>query len=97
VVRPCSRKGRGAFCCLGPGSLPIAGFGVQAERLGATGHRHSGSGSRRRDQLVEALKAADIVLSPEDLARLGAAIPRDAAAGERYPAAQMAHLDSEHG
>jgi pyridoxine 4-dehydrogenase len=54
-------------------------------------------GARTRDRLQEALGAADLVLKPEDLARLEAIVPPDAAAGERYNAAQMAHLDSEMG
>jgi aryl-alcohol dehydrogenase-like predicted oxidoreductase len=52
-------------------------------------------GARRRDQLDEALGALEITLSPEDLAALESAAPRGSAAGDRYPAPQMAHLDSE--
>lgn len=52
-------------------------------------------GSRRRDQLTEALGALKVSLSAEDLVQLERAIPPDAAAGERYAAAQLAHLDSE--
>jgi len=54
-------------------------------------------GARRRDRLQEALGAAELQLQPEDLARLEAIVPPNAAAGERYNAAQMAHLDSEMG
>ncbi|MCX5014034.1 aldo/keto reductase [Streptomyces sp. NBC_00555] len=53
-------------------------------------------GARRRDRLAEALGAMDITLSAADLAAIEEAVPVGAAAGERYPAAQMAHLDSEH-
>ncbi|MDX6758452.1 MULTISPECIES: aldo/keto reductase [Streptomyces] len=53
-------------------------------------------GARRRDRLAEALGAKDIALSPADLAAIEEAVPAGAASGERYPAAQMAHLDSEH-
>ncbi|WP_060178074.1 aldo/keto reductase [Streptomyces sp. IMTB 1903] len=53
-------------------------------------------GARRRDRLAEALGAMDIALSPADLAAIEEAVPAGAASGERYPAAQMAHLDSEH-
>ncbi|MCX5147824.1 aldo/keto reductase [Streptomyces sp. NPDC048550] len=53
-------------------------------------------GARRRDRLSEALGAMDVELTPEDLAAIEEAVPAGAAAGERYPAAQMAHLDSEH-
>jgi aryl-alcohol dehydrogenase-like predicted oxidoreductase len=52
-------------------------------------------GARRRDRLAEALGALDVKLDAADLARIEAAIPPGAAAGERYAAAQMAHLDSE--
>ena len=46
-------------------------------------------GARRRDRLTEALQALDLQI---DLERIEAAIPAGAAAGERYPEAQMAHL-----
>jgi pyridoxine 4-dehydrogenase len=52
-------------------------------------------GARRRDRLTEALGALDVKLSPAHLALLAAALPADAAAGARYPLAQLAHLDSE--
>ncbi|MBA2497215.1 MAG: aldo/keto reductase [Acidimicrobiia bacterium] len=52
-------------------------------------------GSRRPAQLSDSLGALDVELSADDLARIQAAVPLDAAAGDRYPAAQMAHLDSE--
>ena len=52
-------------------------------------------GARRRDRLAESLGALDITLSPTDLAALDQAFPLGAAAGERYPAAALAHLDSE--
>jgi pyridoxine 4-dehydrogenase len=54
-------------------------------------------GARRRDCLQEALGALDLTLRTEDLARLDAIVPPNAAAGERYSPAQMAHLDSEMG
>ncbi|MFC9811089.1 aldo/keto reductase [Streptomyces virginiae] len=53
-------------------------------------------GARRRDRLAEALGAMDVALSPADLAAIEEAVPAGSAAGDRYPAAQMAHLDSEH-
>ncbi|WP_078954849.1 MULTISPECIES: aldo/keto reductase [unclassified Streptomyces] len=53
-------------------------------------------GARRRDRLTEALGAMDVTLGPADLAAIEEAVPAGAAAGDRYPAAQMAHLDSEH-
>ncbi|MFB7667027.1 aldo/keto reductase [Kitasatospora sp. NPDC056138] len=53
-------------------------------------------GARRRDRLAEALGALDVALTPADLAAIEAAVPAGAAAGDRYAAAQMALLDSEH-
>ncbi|MEU8586938.1 aldo/keto reductase [Streptomyces sp. NPDC048664] len=53
-------------------------------------------GARTRERLAEALGALDVTLDEADLAAIEAAVPADAAAGERYPRAQMAHLDSEH-
>jgi aryl-alcohol dehydrogenase-like predicted oxidoreductase len=52
-------------------------------------------GARRRDRLTEALGALDVTLDEADLAAIEEAVPAGAAAGERYPEAQMAHLDSE--
>ncbi|WP_028536555.1 aldo/keto reductase [Paludibacterium yongneupense] len=54
-------------------------------------------GARRRDQLAEALAALDVQLDAGDLAAIEAAVPKGAASGQRYAAAQMAHLDSENG
>jgi aryl-alcohol dehydrogenase-like predicted oxidoreductase len=52
-------------------------------------------GSRRRDQLEEALGAVDLEVTPELAAQIEEAVPAGAAAGERYAPAQMAMLDSE--
>ncbi|NUS77079.1 MAG: aldo/keto reductase [Streptomyces sp.] len=52
-------------------------------------------GARTRERLTESLGALDVVLDAADLALIEDAVPADAAAGERYAAAQMAHLDSE--
>jgi aryl-alcohol dehydrogenase-like predicted oxidoreductase len=52
-------------------------------------------GSRRRDQLNEALGALDVALSADDLETIERAVPKGAAAGDRYPAEQQRHLDSE--
>jgi aryl-alcohol dehydrogenase-like predicted oxidoreductase len=52
-------------------------------------------GARRRDRLTEALGALGLVLDADDLRRIEAAVPSGAAAGDRYAAPQMAHLDSE--
>jgi len=54
-------------------------------------------GARRRDRLTEALGATDLLLSSDDLAALASAVPTEAVAGDRYPAAQLAHMDSEKG
>jgi aryl-alcohol dehydrogenase-like predicted oxidoreductase len=54
-------------------------------------------GARTRERLAEALGALDLDLNGEELAELEVAAPADAAAGERYPAPQMATLDSERG
>jgi aryl-alcohol dehydrogenase-like predicted oxidoreductase len=52
-------------------------------------------GARTRRRLEESLEALDLTLTPDDLAAIERAVPRDSAAGERYPAPQMAMLDSE--
>ena len=52
-------------------------------------------GARRRERLSEALGALDLKLEADDLAAIEAAVPAGAAVGDRYVAAQMAHLDSE--
>jgi aryl-alcohol dehydrogenase-like predicted oxidoreductase len=52
-------------------------------------------GARRRTQLAESLKALDLKLTAEDLARIELAIPAEAVAGTRYPEEQMRWLDSE--
>ncbi|MFB7515171.1 aldo/keto reductase [Streptomyces sp. NPDC056144] len=67
----------------------------------AQGPRHGADivplvGARRRDRLAEALGALDVTFDAADLSAIEEAVPAGAAAGERYPAAQMAHLDSEH-
>jgi aryl-alcohol dehydrogenase-like predicted oxidoreductase len=52
-------------------------------------------GARRRDRLAEALGSLNLNLTPEDLSTIETAVPKGAAAGERYPAVLTAHLDSE--
>ncbi|HEY9554526.1 aldo/keto reductase [Allosphingosinicella sp.] len=52
-------------------------------------------GARRRDRLEEALGSMEVTLTAGDLAAIEAAMPESAAAGTRYPEAQMAYLDSE--
>ncbi|MER5936838.1 aldo/keto reductase [Streptomyces sp. NPDC001928] len=52
-------------------------------------------GARTRERLTESLGALDVTLDAADLAAIERAVPADAAAGERYPAPQMAHLGSK--
>jgi aryl-alcohol dehydrogenase-like predicted oxidoreductase len=52
-------------------------------------------GARRRDRLAEALGSLDVTLAAKDIAAIELAVPKDAAAGARYPGAAMADLDSE--
>ncbi|MFF3482114.1 aldo/keto reductase [Streptomyces sp. NPDC002701] len=52
-------------------------------------------GARTRERLTEALGALDVVLETADLTAIEDAVPAGAAAGDRYPSAQMAYLDSE--
>lgn len=52
-------------------------------------------GARRRDRLTESLGSLDVALTGEDLEAIEKAVPKGSAAGARYAAAQMAHLDSE--
>jgi len=54
-------------------------------------------GARRREQLNEAMGALEVTLTPADMAAIEQAVPKGAAAGDRYAAAQMAMLDSERG
>jgi len=52
-------------------------------------------GARTRQRLSESLGALDVSLTAAELAELAGVFPADIAAGERYPVAHMAHLDSE--
>ena len=52
-------------------------------------------GARNRERLTEALGALNLRLGPAELAAIEAAMPHHAAAGTRYSADHMAHLDSE--
>ncbi|MER5182176.1 aldo/keto reductase [Streptomyces sp. NPDC002896] len=53
-------------------------------------------GARSRTRLTEALGALNAVLDEADLRAIEEAVPAGSAAGDRYPSAQMGHLDSEH-
>jgi aryl-alcohol dehydrogenase-like predicted oxidoreductase len=52
-------------------------------------------GARTRQRLAESLGAVDVRLTAEQLAAIESAVPKGAAAGDRYDAGQMAMLDSE--
>jgi aryl-alcohol dehydrogenase-like predicted oxidoreductase len=49
-------------------------------------------GTKRRKYLEENVGALNLKLTPEDLRRIDAVFPPDAAAGTRYPAPMMQHL-----
>jgi aryl-alcohol dehydrogenase-like predicted oxidoreductase len=49
-------------------------------------------GARTRTRLAEAVPAADLELSAEELAFVERAVPKDSARGDRYPAALMSSL-----
>jgi aryl-alcohol dehydrogenase-like predicted oxidoreductase len=49
-------------------------------------------GTRYPARLDENLGALKVQLSPEDVARISAAVPKGAAAGTRYPAGGMASV-----
>jgi aryl-alcohol dehydrogenase-like predicted oxidoreductase len=50
-------------------------------------------GTRRVKTLEDNIASADVELTPEDLARIEAAFPRDAAVGDRYAPAGRAALN----
>jgi aryl-alcohol dehydrogenase-like predicted oxidoreductase len=52
-------------------------------------------GARTPAQLHDALGALALVLTPDEVAALAAAVPAEAVQGTRYAAALMQHLDSE--
>jgi aryl-alcohol dehydrogenase-like predicted oxidoreductase len=52
-------------------------------------------GARSRNRLTEALASRAVELSADDLAAIDRAVPKGAAAGGRYPAAMLNHMDSE--
>jgi aryl-alcohol dehydrogenase-like predicted oxidoreductase len=52
-------------------------------------------GARKRPQLVEALGALQVTLSADDLKTIEAAVPKNAAKGERYAPQILQHMDSE--
>ena len=52
-------------------------------------------GARKPARLAETLAALDLYFTANDLAHIEIAIPPGVAAGDRYPAPQMAYLDGE--
>ncbi|MFE6718137.1 aldo/keto reductase [Streptomyces albidoflavus] len=52
-------------------------------------------GARRPQRVAEALPAAELHLTDEELAAIEEAVPASAVAGDRYAAPQLAQLDSE--
>ncbi|KQS95822.1 aldo/keto reductase [Rhizobium sp. Leaf391] len=52
-------------------------------------------GARKVERLEEALGSQNVQLTGGDLSAIEAAIPKNAAAGGRYPEAMLAHMDSE--
>ena len=52
-------------------------------------------GARRSERVAEALGALEVVLDDATLSALEQALPPGIAAGNRYPDAAMAQLDSE--
>ena len=52
-------------------------------------------GARTRMRLRESLGALDVVLKPEEMARIERALPSESVAGTRYDSHQMGILDSE--
>jgi aryl-alcohol dehydrogenase-like predicted oxidoreductase len=62
-----------------PGQLALAWIFAQGEDIVPI------PGTKRVAYLEENVAAADVELTPDDLARLDAVIPRGAAAGDRYP------------
>jgi aryl-alcohol dehydrogenase-like predicted oxidoreductase len=72
-----------------PAQIAIAWVAAQGENIVPL------VGARRRDRLAEALGATKVTLTPAQLTALDKSFPPDVAAGTRYTAEQMAHLDSE--
>ena len=52
-------------------------------------------GTKRRTYLEENAAAVDLELSPADLARIAAAVPKDAVAGDRYSSEGLTLIDRE--
>jgi aryl-alcohol dehydrogenase-like predicted oxidoreductase len=78
-----------------------AARGVSVAQLAFAWMRARGSdivpliGAPNRAQLAEGLAGLALTLSADELAAIDKAVPKGAAAGARYNAAAMRHLDSE--
>lgn len=70
-----------------PGQLALAWVLAKGEDLVPI------PGTKRLNYLEENAAAADIVLTPDEVAELEAAVPVDAIAGDRYAPAQMKAID----
>jgi aryl-alcohol dehydrogenase-like predicted oxidoreductase len=66
-----------------PGQLVLAWLLAQGPEVVAI------PGTKRLDRLQENLRALSVSLSPAEVARIGDAVPKGAAAGPRYPEAQL--------
>ena len=76
-----------------PAQLAIAWVRAKGAALGVT--VIPTIGARTPQQIADAVAALAVTLTPAEVAALESAIPAEAIAGDRYPAPQMAHLDSE--
>jgi aryl-alcohol dehydrogenase-like predicted oxidoreductase len=88
-------KLRGVADCLGVSVAQVAIAWVLARAKTQQASIVPVIGARRRDRLAESLGALKIRLSAEQLLEIELAVPPDAAAGQRYPEQQLAHMDSE--
>ncbi|MDA1097955.1 MAG: aldo/keto reductase [Proteobacteria bacterium] len=85
LVEPVRELGAARGCT--PAQIALAWLLSRAENVFAI------PGTRRIGHLEANAAAADIVLTPDEISRLDAAIAPGAAQGTRYPAAQMAVLN----
>ena len=76
--------------------LPVAQLAI-AWVLSRTPSMIAVIGARTRSQLAQSLAATQLQLSAAELQGIGAAVPAQAVAGERYGEQQMRMLDSERG
>ncbi len=63
---------------------------------GGTGPPQEMRPNKKSSQPNSAVGALDVTLGADDMARIEKAMPAAAVAGDRYGAALMTHLDSEH-